>query len=152
MLFFIISQTLCLLLASCSWLKWLQQQKNTPKRKALTLSEKVAVIKEKEKSGIGSRVLAEKYGVAKTQIQSIIKDQMQILADFENNNTLEHKRKLRKTGNEKINMLTWEWFKGMSMRKVPISWHLLQERALLFAKDLENEEFKAFNSWFESFL
>ena len=79
------------------------------------------MIKEKEKSGIGSRVLAEKYGVAKTQIQSIIKDQMQILADFENNNTLEHKRKLRKTGNEKINMLTWEWFKGMSMRKVPIS-------------------------------
>ena len=48
------------------------------------------MIKEKEKSGIGSRVLAEKYGVAKTQIQSIIKDQMQILADFENNNTLEH--------------------------------------------------------------
>ena len=60
--------------------------------------KRVAVIKEKEKSGIGSQ--AEKYGVRKTQIQSIMKDQMQILADFEKNDPLECKRKPGKTGNE----------------------------------------------------
>ena len=48
-------------------------------------------------------------------------------------------------------MLTWEWSKDMSSRKIPISGPLLQERALLFAKGLENEEFKASNGWLESF-
>ena len=126
-------------------------KKQETQRKTLTLNEKVAVIKEKQQSGIGGRALAKKYGVGKTQIQSIIKDQMQILADFENNNPLEQRRKLRKTGNEEINKLTWEWFKDMSSRKVPISGPLLQERALLFAKDLDNAEFKASNGWLESF-
>ena len=120
-------------------MKWLQQQKNNQKEKLyLTLGEKVSVIKEKEKSGIGSQVLAEKYGLGKMQIQSIIKDQTQIIADFENNNPLEHRRKQWKTGNEEINMLTWEWFMDMSLRKAPMTGPLLQERALLFAKDLGN--------------
>ena len=35
-------------------------------------------------------------------------------------------------------MLTWEWFMDMSLRKAPMTGPLLQERALLFAKDLEN--------------
>ena len=76
---------------------------------------------------------------------------MQIFADFENHDTLERKRKLRKTGDEEINMLTWECFKDMCLKKVPISRPLLQEKALLFAKDLDNEEFKASNGQLESF-
>ena len=57
--------------------------------------------------GIGNWALAEKCGMWKTQIQSIIKDPMQILADFQNNDPLECKRKLQKTRNEEINMVTW---------------------------------------------
>ena len=63
------------------------------------------------------------------------------LAYFENNETLERQRKLRKTGNEEINTLIWEWFKDTSSRKDPITGPFLQERALLFVKVLGNEGF-----------
>ena len=56
-----------------------------------------------------------------------------------------------KTGNEEINKLAWEWFKDMSRRKLPISGPMLQEKALQFAKDLGNAEFKALNGSLESF-
>ena len=39
----------------------------------------------------------------------------------------------------------------MSRRKLPISGPMLQEKALQFAKDLGNTEFKASNGWPESF-
>ena len=39
----------------------------------------------------------------------------------------------------------------MSRRKLPISGPMLQEKALQFAKDLGNTEFKASNGWLESF-
>ena len=55
------------------------------------------------------------------------------------------------TGNEEINVLVWEWFKDMTARKLPVSGPLLQEKALLFAKDLAVEDFKASNGWLESF-
>ena len=43
--------------------------KTKEKRKELSLSDKVNVIKEFEKSGKSQRLLAEKFGVGKTQIQ-----------------------------------------------------------------------------------
>ena len=42
---------------------------NKGKRKELSLSDKVNVIKEFEKSGKSQRLLAEQFGVGKTQIQ-----------------------------------------------------------------------------------
>ena len=52
---------------------------------------------------------------------------------------------MRKTGIEEINKLTWEWFKDVTARKLPVSGPLLQERALKFATDLGNNYFKASN-------
>ena len=46
---------------------------------------------------------------------------------FEYNDPGECKRKIRKTGNKKINKLTWEWFKYVTACKLPISGPLLQE-------------------------
>ena len=61
------------------------------------------------------------------------------------------KEKKRKAGNEKINKLTWAWFKDISTRKLPVIGPLLQERALKFATDLRNNHFKASNGWLDSF-
>ena len=47
--------------------------KTKEKRKELSLSDKVNVIKEFEKSGKGQILLAEQFGVGKTQIQQTIK-------------------------------------------------------------------------------
>ena len=73
------------------------------------------------------------------------------MREFETNEAPSKQRSARKTGNEEINKLIWEWFKDMSRRKLPISGPMLQEKALQFAKDLGNTEFKASNGWLESF-
>lgn len=117
-------------------LKQLQGKKITEKKQ----------LKEKEKKGIESQASAEKYGVGNTHIQNIIKDQMEILANFENNDPLEYKRKLPKPGNEEINKLTRQSFKDMSSRNAPISGPLLQDSSLRFAKGRENEDFKTCKS------
>ena len=71
--------------------------------------------------------------------------------EFETNEPSSKQRSARKTGNEGINKLIWEWFKDMSRRKLPISGPMLQEKALQFAKDLGNTEFRGSNGWLESF-
>ena len=73
------------------------------------------------------------------------------MCEFETNEPLSKQRSARKTGNEESIKLTWEWFKDMSRRKLPISGPMLQEKALQFAKDLGNAEFRGSNGWLESF-
>ncbi|XP_070539531.1 tigger transposable element-derived protein 4-like [Ptychodera flava] len=123
-------------------------------RKTLTLNDqKVELIQLYEASGgsMGLRKLAERYGVRRTQIQSILTCKAEVLEDFESNGPGEQKRKIRKTGNEEINALTWEWFKDAVARKIPVRCPLLQEHALSFAKDLSVDDFKALNGWLDSF-
>ena len=112
-------------------------------KKTLTLKEKVDVIEYEDKSGCGSRSLEENFFVGKTQILTILKNGDKILCEFETNETSSKQRSARKTDNKEINKLIWEWFKDMSRRNLSISGSMLQEKALQFAKDLGNTEFRA---------
>ena len=112
-------------------------------KKTLTLKEKVDVIEYEDKSGCGSRSLEENFFVGKTQILTILKNGDKILCEFETNETSSKQRSPRKTDNKEINKLIWEWFKDMSRRNLSISGSMLQEKALQFAKDLGNTEFRA---------
>ena len=132
--------------------KW-ENQKRQQTKKTLTLKEKVDASKCKDKSGCGSQILAEKFFVRKTQILSILKNRDKILRELETetNEPSSKQRSARKTDHEEINKVVWEWFKDMSRRKLPISGSVLQEKALQFAEDLGNTEFKASNGCLESF-
>ena len=96
----------------------------------------------------GSRSSAEKF-FGKTQIRSILKNRDKILREFETDEPSSKQRSARKTGNEEINKLIWEWFKDMSRRK--LSGPILQEKALQFAKHLGSTEFRGSNGWLEAF-
>ena len=75
-------------------------------KKTLTLKEKVDVIKYKDKSGCGSRSLAEKF-VGKTK-KNFLKNRDKTLREFETNEPSSKQRSAHKTGNEEINKLIWE--------------------------------------------
>jgi hypothetical protein len=60
-------------------------------------------------------------------------------------------RKLRKTRNEAINEIVWEWFVSARYRNFRISGTMLQEHAKEVAEKLGKSEFKASNGWSESF-
>ena len=55
------------------------------KRKELSLAQKVELINDHEKGGKSHRLLAEKYGVGKTQIQTTLKRKAEYLTAFEDN-------------------------------------------------------------------
>ncbi len=123
----------------------------TRARTALNLEQKVQVIKMSE-GGSSARSIAEKLNVGKTQIQSILKRKADVLSDYESNVAGERKRKMRKTGNEEINHLCWEWFCDATARRINVSGPLLKEKALQFANDLKIETFKASNGWLDAFV
>ncbi len=117
-------------------------------RTALNLEQKVQVIKISE-GGSSARSIAEKLG--KTQIQSILKRKADVLSDYDSNVASETKRKMRKTGNEEIKHLCWEWFCDATARRINVSGPLLKEKALQFANDLKIETFKASDGWLDVF-
>ena len=120
------------------------------KRKVLTLEQRVEVIRLIE-SGKSSRIVAEQFGVGKTQVQQTLKRKAELMTEYEGNANPAAKRQ-RKTQNADINDLTWKWFKDCSARRVPISGPLIKEQAKRFAEDLGVESFKASNGWLDSFL
>ena len=111
------------------------------KRKLLTLEEKVQAIKLLD-AGKPAYQVAEDFGVGKTQIQSLRKRKAEVLNDFENNVSGSTKRRRHVTGNEEINELCLEWFKDAVNRCINVTGPLLKEKALVYANDLGNTNFK----------
>ena len=75
-----------------------------------------------------------------------------MLEDYESSASLNRKRKMRKTGNEEINELLLKWFTDCTARHINVTGPLMKEKALQFASELNNEDFKASNGWLESFV
>ena len=119
-------------------------------RKVLTLEQRVEALKFLEQ-GKSSRDVTNIMGVGRTQIQNILKRKAEVLSEFESNAAPDRKRKRHKTGNEELNELCWKWFQDAVKRRINVTGPLLKEKALKFAKDLQNEDFKASNGWLESF-
>ena len=122
-----------------------------PSRKTLTLAQKVEAIHKYEKGGKSQQAIADEYGVGKTQISNIMKRKREYLDDYEANGPCTKKRATRKTGNEEINQLCWEWFCDRTSRQAPVSGPLLKEQALVFAEQLCITTFKASTGWLDSF-
>ena len=99
------------------------------KRNALALRHKVALINEAE-SGKSCRQLADQFNIGRTQANSIIKRKAELLLEYDQNNCLDRKRKLQKTGNEDVNIICWEWFQTARSQNIPLSGPMLQEKAL----------------------
>ena len=72
--------------------------------------------------------------MGKTQIQDILKNKEALRKDYEDGAPPEKKRNLRKTGNEEINSLIYEWFRIAKLKNMPVNGPLLQEKARIFAE------------------
>jgi len=60
--------------------------------------------------GVGQRAIAVQFGVAKSTIGNIGKNREAILKAWEENCDSERKRKLRKTDNAAVNIITLQFF------------------------------------------
>ena len=71
-----------------------------------------------------------------------------IIADFETNAPASRKRGTRY---QDVDDAVYEWYRLARERLVPVSGPMVQAEAVLLAKELGNESFKASNGWLQSF-
>ena len=116
-----------------------------PKRKFLTLVERV-IVKELNNKNRSAGKIAEDFGVGKTQFQNTLKRKAQVLEDYENTISGARKRLCRTSDNDEINELV------SRCCQMPVSGPLIQQQALKFVKDLNNDTFKASNGWLDVVL
>ncbi|XP_045174463.2 tigger transposable element-derived protein 6-like [Mercenaria mercenaria] len=106
------------------------------KRKELTLQEKVKLI-----------------GESNGKVQTILKRKAEIMEGFENNAGNDRKRLCKRSPVEEVNILMWEWFQNVIKQGVRVSGPMLQEKALIYAKELgiSEDDFKASKGWLNRF-
>jgi len=95
--------------------------------------------------------LAEQYGVSKTTIVIIKKNEHSIINSVESNCSQNRERKMRKTENEEVNNIMLEFFVKCGAQNIPVTGPMLQARAAEIASSLQIEKFSANNGWLEAF-
>jgi len=76
---------------------------------------------------------------------------MEILLQWENCANGKIKRELKKTLNEDVNEIVWEWFVSVRAKNHRVLDPMVEEYAKKIAQKLGKTEFKASNGWLESF-
>ena len=113
------------------------------KRSALSLQDRIALIKKFQEHGVSQRQLAADFNVSKSQVQDTLKRKAEFMAAFEENASNDRKRLHGSGMQEKIDDMTWQWFQTVRASNLPVSGPLLQEKALTFATSLGLSDFKA---------
>ena len=89
--------------------------------------------------------VAIKYVPLKT-LSTWLKSKEKIIAAFENGESSKT-LKLKGAGFEALYKWVYKWFINARARNVPVSGILLKEKAVLFAKEFQIEDFKGSDGW-----
>ena len=101
--------------------------------------------------GESQRKLAEQYGVSKTTISNIKKNEHSIINSVESNCSQNRKRKIRKAENEEVNNIMLEFFIKCRAQNIPVTGPMLQAKAAETASSLQIEKFSASSGWLKAF-
>ena len=113
------------------------------KRKHLSLSEKVKIIKELELPGTQASV-AKKYGISSFQVSHLAKNKEDLCA-FENEGNQSRKRK-RESKEKEVGDALFLWFKQKLGQGIRLSGPILKKKASNLALTL-GTEFSPSNGW-----
>lgn len=128
------------------------ERRRKRKRKALTLKERVTVIKRSDQ-GETAIEIANSLGVGKTQIQTIIKEKEVILRRWYGGESGDRKlSKIRRTASTVIDEQIWDWFCEMRQKNIPVTGKLIQEKALCLAVTRGFNDFRASKGWLENWM
>lgn len=119
-----------------------------PKRvlKSLSLEEKFKLIKEIE-SGSKKKKVAEKYGIPASTISTILKKRELIMTSLESGTLSGCSKRTKRPKFENIDRAVLDWFAAAKNQDTPISDGILKEKAMEFAKQFGDDNFKASTGW-----
>lgn len=121
------------------------------KRKFLSLSDKINIIKVHENEQLRIRELSDRFKIGKSQAADIIKNKDSLLKSWSTNADSSRKVKFRKSEFGAINDVVYNWFCAARAKNIPISGPLIQRKAIEVSQELKIENFKASNGWLEKF-
>ena len=119
------------------------------KKVVLTIKEKYLALKELEEKGITKTSIAEKYGVPPSTLTYWVKNKEDIISSYESGKYGAKRQKLSSGKHDQIDKAVYKWFMNARERNVPISGHILREKALEFAKQFNVTDFKASEGWLD---
>ena len=114
------------------------------KRKHLSLSKKVKIIKELELPGTQASV-AKKYGIFSSQVSHLAKNKVDLLCAFENGGNQSRKRK-RERKEKEVGDALFLWFEQKLGQGTRLSGPILKKKATDLALIL-GTEFSPSNGW-----
>ena len=124
-------------------------EKKSLKRKITTksLEEKCKSLKNIE-NGVAKKGVATKYGIPLNALSTWVKGKEKISAAFKNGKSPKT-MKLKGAGFDALGKAIYKWFIKARERNFPVSGTLLKEKAVHFAKELQIDDFKGSDGWFD---
>lgn len=119
-------------------------------KKELTFKEHVKVIRYAKKfPRVGTQEIAQHFYGDWTQIQNILQKE-EIMSAFECHAPASRKH-IRRPAFVDVDDIGYWWYSFARKRNVPVSGPILQQEALLLARRLGDQKFKASNRWLDCF-
>ena len=107
-----------------------------------TLRKKCQALKDLEK-GESSKDVAGKHNVPKNTLPTWVKNKEKLFDKLKKGTNVK-RQKLKSGNHELVDQAIFNWFLNMRSQNVPLSVSMIQEKAVIFAKELSTENFSGF--------
>ena len=118
-----------------------------PKRKGLTLEQRIDVIKRRDR-GESSRQISLDLGVGKSQICNVYNKKTELLTRWDSGASGSRTISVdRQSPFETVNKLLYDFFQEAKTRNIPINGSMLREQGSLLATQHNVDNFTASDGW-----
>ena len=126
----------------------------TPKRTRLSIKQKIKIIEDSKKVGFDKKKTMETYGISRTGLITLLKNQTQILKAADSGSINENVKSIKKSPLEQLECKLYDWL--TTRLGAAINGPLLKGQALIFYKEIYGNkpnppQFVASNGWMENF-
>ena len=90
--------------------------------------------------------LAAKYNVTKNTLSTWLKNKEKLFDALKKGANVK-RQKLKSGNHELVDQAIFNWFLNMRSQNVPLSASMIQGKAVIFAKELNTENFQASGGW-----
>ncbi|XP_066253423.1 tigger transposable element-derived protein 6-like [Euwallacea similis] len=119
----------------------------SPKKRMLTLKEKMEIVNVIDKEKLSTRTIASRFHIGKTQATMIAKNKEDIRRLWQSGANEHQKKRFFKTEGWNIDKACFEWFINARNRRIPISGGLVKEKAKEIAEKFGYKNFSASDGW-----
>nr|XP_042911674.1 uncharacterized protein LOC122272279 [Parasteatoda tepidariorum] len=121
------------------------------KQQSLSLETKQKILNEVCDGILKKTEIATKYGIPNSTLSTIIKNREKIEVAYAINQFEPARKRMRTGGNEEIEVALLRWVREARSQNLPLTGHVLQEKAKVFADALGVTNFASSNGWLTRF-